>query len=294
MLTTDGDTSLDALFIERARRVLDADPRLGGVSAACLGKPLAGTTAWNRMLLLAQRAEYARFAEMRLRRNVHTMSGGSFYRAAALDTLLALRPAVFEERPGGLVEDYETTLALKQLGWKITSNQGCVAYTDLMPTLRTLIDQRTRWVRGTVDEWRRYGWCRATWLSIVGMLVGLLGIAYAGIWLTSSIIGMAAHGGTPVQFLLLATFWSLYQGWQVRHRGWRIILWEIVLLPEAVFNLIRNYWLIRAIAASYAWPRSVMVLEERYYATAPADSDRRRFRCRGASGSRHSEPAPQA
>lgn len=253
VLTMDGDTALDPRFLERARNVLESDPRLGGVSAACLGKPQRGVSPWSRLLLMFQRAEYGRFAHTRLRTNVHTMSGaGSFYRATALNGLLAARPSVFSERPGGLVEDYETTLALKQAGWRVTSNQQCIAYTGLMPTLSMLLAQRTRWVRGTVDEWRRYGWCKATWLSIASMIAGITGIGYAGVWIAVSAAGLSAHGTIDPRYLLLAAFWSAYQGWAVRHMGWRVVVFEAALLPEAAFNLIRNYWLFKAIIASYA------------------------------------------
>ena len=77
------------------------------------------------IFLFCFKIEYGRSAATRLRRNVHTMSGvGSFYRAAALNERLCSRPDLFEERESSLVEDYETTLALKMLGWHITSNQG--------------------------------------------------------------------------------------------------------------------------------------------------------------------------
>ena len=253
VLTMDGDTDLHPGFCERARNVMDNDPRLGGVSAACLGKPQHGTTAWSRLLLILQRAEYGRFAATRLRRNVHTMSGaGSFYRASALNDLLAARPDVFEERPSNLVEDYETTLALKQRGWRVTSNQQCIAYTDLMPSMGMLIAQRTRWVRGTVDEWRRYGWCKATWLSMAGMIAGIAGIGYAAVWIGVSVGALAAHGwAADPRYLFLAAFWSAYQGFAVRHMGWRVVLLEAALLPEAAFNVVRNYWLAKAILSSY-------------------------------------------
>ncbi|HMG62885.1 MAG TPA: glycosyltransferase family 2 protein, partial [Streptosporangiaceae bacterium] len=203
---------------------------------------------------LFQAVEYGRFSATRLRRNVHTMSGaGSFYRASALNGLLALRRDVFEERASNLVEDYETTLALKQAGWRVTSNQQCTAYTDLMPTMTMLLAQRTRWVRGTVDEWRRYGWCEATWLSIAGMIAGIAGTAYAGVWIGVTVAGAAAHGwhANP-RYLLLAVFWSLYQGWSVKHMGWKVVLFEMALLPEAAFNVVRNYWLLAAVVKSYA------------------------------------------
>lgn len=253
VLTMDGDTDLDPRFLERARNVMVADGRLGGVSAACLGKPQRGATRWSRLLLAYQKAEYGRFSATRLRRNVHTMSGaGSFYRASALSGLLGTRPDVFEERATNLVEDYETTLALKGLGWRVTSNQQCVAYTDLMPSMPMLLAQRTRWVRGTVDEWRRYGWCKATWLSMLSMIAGITGAGYAGAWIGVSVAGLAAHGWEPdPRYLLLAGFWSAYQGWSVKHMGWKVIAFEAALLPEAAFNLVRNYWLARAIIASY-------------------------------------------
>jgi cellulose synthase/poly-beta-1,6-N-acetylglucosamine synthase-like glycosyltransferase len=240
--------------LTRARRILERNHSIGGVSAACLGKKIQGDTLWANLLLLYQRIEYGRFAATRLRRNVHTMSGaGSFYRAAALNELLSIRPDVFEERESNLVEDYETTLALKMLGWQITSNQGCIAYTDLMPTMRMLLAQRIRWVRGTVDEWRRYGWCQATYLSIIGMLLSVPGIGYAALWATLSLHAFIAHGVHPdYRFLLLAAFWSAYQGFSVRHMGYKVVLFEMALIPEMIFNLVRNYWLLRSILASYA------------------------------------------
>ena len=253
LLVMDGDTELDLHFLKRAWRILERDSSIGGVSAACLGKPIEGGTPWCRLLLLFQRVEYGRFAATRLRRNVHTMSGaGSFYRAAALNDLLGQRPDVFEERESNLVEDYETTLALKQRGWRITSNQGCIAYTDLMPTMQMLLAQRIRWVRGTVDEWRRYGWCRATRLSIMGMILWAPGIGFAALWGTMSARAFITHDAhLDYRYLLLTAFWSAYQGLSVRHMGWKVVLFEMALVPEAMFNLVRNYWLVRSILASY-------------------------------------------
>ncbi len=253
LLIMDGDTELDLHFLKRARRILERDHVIGGVSAACLGKLIQGKTLWSSLLLLFQQVEYGRFAATRLRRNVHTMSGaGSFYRTAALNDLLHKRPDVFEERESNLVEDYETTLALKALGWRVTSNQACIAYTDLMPTMRMLLAQRIRWVRGTVDEWRRYGWCGATCLSIIGMVFSLPGILYAASWGAVSMRALILHGAhLDYRYALLAAFWSLYQGFSVRHMGRRVILFEMALVPEILFNLVRNYWLLRSVLASY-------------------------------------------
>jgi len=253
VLVMDGDTELEPHFLKRARRVIDRDRSLGGVSAACLGKPIQGGTPWRDFLLLVQRIEYGRFAATRLRHNVHTMSGaGSFYRAAALNDLLDVRPDVFEERESNLVEDYETTLALKMLGWRVTSNQGCIAYTDLMPTMRMLFAQRVRWARGTVDEWRRYGWCHATWLSIAGVILSVPETGYELLLGAVLMRAFISRGGyIDYHFLPLAALWSAYQGFSVRHMGWKVVIFEMALIPEAIFNLIRSYWLMRSVVASY-------------------------------------------
>ena len=253
LLVMDGDTELDPHFLKRAQRILERDTAIGGVSAACLGKPIRGDSPWSNLILLFQQVEYGRFAATRLRRNIHTMSGaGSFYRAAALNDLLRQRPDVFEERESNLVEDYETTLALKMLGWRITSNQGCIAYTDLMPTMQMLLAQRIRWVRGTVDEWRRYGWCRATYLSIISMILSVPGIGYAALWGTISARAFMLHGAhLDYRYALLVAFWSIYQGFSVRHMGYKVVLFEMALIPEISFNLARNYWVLRSVVASY-------------------------------------------
>ena len=253
LLVMDGDTDLEAHFLKRARRVLERDDSLGGVSAACLGKPVKGGTLWQNLLLLVQTVEYGRFAATRLRHNVHTMSGaGSFYRAAALNDLLGQRPDVFEERESNLVEDYETTLALKIRGWRVTGNQGCIAYTDLMPTLRMLLAQRIRWSRGTVDEWRRYGWCHATWLSITGVILSLPETGYQVLLGAMLVRAFISHSATiDYRFLPLAAIWAAYQGLSVRHLGWKLVMFEMALVPEAIFNLIRSYWLMRSVLASY-------------------------------------------
>ena len=248
LLVMDGDTDLDARFIEYAKKVMDRDPVLGGVSAACLGKQIKGKNAWQRILLLIQRIEYGRYASGRVRRNVHTMSGaGSFYRVDALAVLLNARPDVFEERDTNLVEDYETTLALKARGWKVTTNQNCIAYTDLMPTMKMLIAQRVRWTRGTVDEWKRYGVTRETWLPILLMPLGI-GVA---IWSVLNVTMLTTHGEMNTHLLPIVALFGLYRAYGARHLGWRAIIFEALLLPEIAFGLVYDYWLIKAILVSF-------------------------------------------
>jgi len=253
LLTMDGDTVHDRHLTATAARVLAADPQLGGVTAACQAKPGRGRTTWSWLLMLMQRIEYGRAAFSRVQRSVHTMAGaGSVYRAQAINDLLASRPHVFEQRGTNLVEDYETTLALKAHGWKVTANAHCIAYTEVMPTLRMLLAQRHRWVRGTVDEWRRYGFGHeAVRRSAAGMILALGVFAYTWGWLATASWRLAHGGHADPRYLLLLASWVAYQGLTVRAMGWKIVLFEMTVLPGQLYSLLRTFWIVRAIAASY-------------------------------------------
>ena len=253
VLVMDADTELHPKFIERARNVIASDPEIGGVSAACLGRTDLWRSPWQRFLTGMQIIEYGRAANARYRRDVHTMSGaGSFYRGEALQSLLDWRSEVFWEDHSNLVEDYETTLALKESGWKVTANQLCIAYTDLMPTLRELIQQRERWSRGTVDTLRGRGINRFTWHSIATMILGLFGAAYI-LGFGSVEITMAARHGFSVEpiFWILFSFWIIYPAVRVSNLGWKAMLVEALLVPELIYTIVRTYWLVSAIAKSY-------------------------------------------
>ena len=178
---------------------------------------------------------------------------GSFYRAQALQSVIDWRGEVFWEDHANLVEDYETTLALKESGWKVTANQYCIAYTDLMPTLRELLQQRERWSRGTVDTLRRRGITRFTWHSIMGLVFALLGFAYVLIFGGDQVIQVARHHQHTLVplFWVLLSFWVTYPALRVRSLGWKAMLVEALLLPELVFTVVRAYWLLSSIIRSY-------------------------------------------
>ncbi|MFJ4679233.1 glycosyltransferase family 2 protein [Kitasatospora sp. NPDC088783] len=253
VLVMDADTELHPKFLERARNVIASDPRIGGVSAACFGRTGLWSNPWQRYLLGMQIIEYGAAASARYRRDVHTMSGaGSFYRAEALQSLIDWRGEVFWEDHRNLVEDYETTIALKESGWKVTANEACIAYTDLMPSLRQLTQQRERWSRGTVDTLRARGWTKYTWHSISTMVLALLGAVYVLGWGSRQIVLAARYGldHTPLMLAMVA-FWVLYPALRVRKLGWKAMLVEALILPELIYNIVRTYWLLSSVLKSY-------------------------------------------
>ncbi|MFC9704024.1 glycosyltransferase family 2 protein [Streptomyces sp. NPDC056943] len=254
VLVMDADTSLHPEFVARARHVMESDPTLGGVSATCYGRTGLWQNPWQRFLTGMQIIEYGRYAHTRARRGVHTMAGaGSFYRAAALQELIDARDEVFWQHSGNLVEDYETTLALKEAGWRVTANEYVVAYTDLMPRLGDLVRQRERWVRGTLDIMRQRGWTRHTRLSIVQFVLGLLGFAYSFGWMAvwaSQVAESGGGAGDPLWLIILLAS-SLFSALRVAPLGWKAMLTCALLLPELVFQLIRTYWMGTSLWRSY-------------------------------------------
>ena len=253
VLTMDADTELHPQFLELALSILERSPDLGGLSATCLGDLPADTSRWGRIVGWFQRAEYCRYAYTRVRTNIHTMSGaGALYRAEALDDLIDLRGAVFDERPSNLVEDYETTLALRDAGWQCTTNAHCIAYTQLETTVRGLVRQRQRWVRGTVDELRRRGRPdRHTWSSIAQIVLGAVALPWVYAWIAYALIIGLTQGAIAPVWLAFSGVIGLWQAWTIRPLGRRSMVVAALLVPELLYGLVRSYWFFTAIGRSF-------------------------------------------
>jgi len=84
------------------------------------------------------------------------------------------------------------------------------------------------------------------------MLLTVPGILYSALWAGLSVHALLLHGAhLDYRYALLALFWSVYQGLSVRHMGYKVVLFEMALIPELLFNLVRNYWLLQSVFASY-------------------------------------------
>lgn len=251
VVTIDADTILEAHCLERSFNAMRKNAKLGGLSVVCFGKEGLGKTPYQRFLTWTQRVEYSRAAWLRLRTNVHTLSGaGTVLRGQAILEVLEARGDLYEQRANNLVEDFEMTLELKRLGWQCTNNYHCIAYTDLMPTLRMLLTQRTRWVRGTVDELRRRGWCRETRGSIITLVYGLLSVPVYYLW-PALIVYNTTKQDTDLKDFWILPFLGLYQALAVRKLGWLSMLAASLLVVDFGYGMLRHYWFLTSIAKSY-------------------------------------------
>jgi cellulose synthase/poly-beta-1,6-N-acetylglucosamine synthase-like glycosyltransferase len=273
IVTIDADTVLASAFIERGLHAMIYDPELGGLSAVCQGKRGLGKNPWQKALTWLQCAEYVRAGFVRIRKNIHTMSGaGSIIRSQAIFQILDDRGTLYKEHSENLVEDFETTLEIKRhlvagppadqggwpggdapthkpRRWKCTNNYHTVAHTDLMRTLPDLMRQRRRWVGGTIDEVRRRGWTRETRATITTIVYGYLGIPVFYLWLL--LLGQNLARGATIQDLWFILCIGAYQAITLHRMGWRSMVVGFLLVPELCYMLLRHTWLFASLAHSF-------------------------------------------
>lgn len=253
----DADTVLEEHFVERTHQALQTPKNwnVAALSSAFIAKRGLARSWREAVVMWPQAAEYMRYQDSQLGRQVHCVSGtGNMLRVGALDGLREERKVIWDER--SLVEDFEVTLALRSVGWDCRKSKRFVAYTDLMPTLPMLWRQRLRWQRGTFDELRRYGFTHYTqrdWSKQV--LHGLLMLLHVGgLGFCFWSVGHAVAVGGPVRlsawmFACLGLI-AVKQAYHVRDLGWRSVLLALLIVPEEVYNLIRHAWWLRGLYLS--------------------------------------------
>jgi biofilm PGA synthesis N-glycosyltransferase PgaC len=251
----DADTVLERHFVERTYAVLSRPENwnVGALSSAFIAKPGLARSRRQAVWMWPQAAEYARYQDAQVSRNVHCVSGtGNMFRVAALDGLRADRGGIIWDNRS-LVEDYEVTLALRAMHWDCRKSKKFIAYTDLMPTLSMLWRQRLRWQRGTFDELRRYGWTASTrpdWAKQI--LHGLLMLAHvAGFAVCFASIGYAVWADRPMRvsawLVVPLGIIACKQAWHIRDMGWRSVLIALLIVPEEAYNLLRHAWWLRGL-----------------------------------------------
>lgn len=243
VLVMDADTRLGPDYMSTVADRFGRDEResLGAVGGIFHGDDPDG------FLQRLQASEYARYARETGRRQgrVHVLTGtASVFRVRALREVASARGTRLPGRAGdvydtgAITEDNEMTIALKTLGWRLVSPRECLVFTELMPTLGALHDQRLRWYRGALDNIRTYGLTPATriyWLQQAGLLVSSIMLcAYLFLMATTLAVG-------HIQF---SWFWTgigavfaLERVVTVWRAGRRARLVAALLIPELLYDL---------------------------------------------------------
>ncbi|MEU6844030.1 glycosyltransferase family 2 protein [Streptomyces sp. NPDC046716] len=251
VLVQDADTVLNPGFVECAVDAM-ADDTVGAVGGVFYGEPGGG------LLGQLQRMEYQRYAlEIRRKDNeaVVLTGTGSLFRASVLRQV---RRARLDGVIGGgesyyslasLTEDDEITKAVKTLGHRTVSPDGCWLVTEVMPSLGKLWHQRLRWQRGALENLRDYGWTPVTrkyffqqFMLGVGALALALFLLFAVLNLT--LVGWA--GFSPFWSAIMLIF-VVERTLTVRRLGLRATLLALPLIPELLYDLFRQAVFVRSL-----------------------------------------------
>ncbi|MGY0490773.1 glycosyltransferase [Streptomyces sp. WG-D5] len=252
ILVTDADSVLDPSFVETALDVL-ADPRYGGVGGVFRGDPGAGFVGH------LQRNEYARYArDVRRRRGrclVLTGTAAMFPAAVLAQVTAGRRDGTLPRGDGAggvydtrvMTEDNELSFAIMHLGFKLLAPRGCTLTTEVMPTWRTLWEQRRRWKAGAVQNCIQYGVTRVTARYWGRQLFTLAGIVVTFLYL-ATIAASLAVGGIHVQPVWAAAsgVFVVERSLSVRDRGWRQML-----LSASMYELALDFFLQACHIAAY-------------------------------------------
>lgn len=256
LLVMDADTRLGVDYMAAVMRQFDPTRPRSGAPLGAVGGIFHGDEP-HGVLPRLQSAEYARYAREIGRRQgrVHVLTGtASVFLARALRDVAISRGHTLPGRRGdvydtsALTEDNEITIALKTIGWGLISPKECLVYTELMPTLGALHDQRLRWYRGAVDNIATYGITRVTaryWLQQGALLFSTMMFLLYLVLMTYTVV----HG-----VFVLSWFWSLIgllfaveRVVTVWEAGPRARLTAALLVPEMLYDLILQLIFLRAI-----------------------------------------------
>lgn len=272
LLVMDADTRLGQDYMrEVSTRLADptTGPGLGAVGGIFHGDEPHG------LLERLQSSEYARYARETGRRQgkVHVLTGtASVFRVKALREVAAARGTTLPGRhgetydTGAITEDNEITLALKTLGWQLVSPRECLVYTELMPTVRALHDQRLRWYRGAIDNIVTYGWTPVT-RRYWGQQAMLL-VSSAMLFLYLALMAFTVVSGQ----LAFSPFWTGIGGIFALERV--VTVWRAgpaarftaaLLIPELLYDLFLQVAFFHAVVQRLRGARP----EWRHHSTAP-------------------------
>jgi cellulose synthase/poly-beta-1,6-N-acetylglucosamine synthase-like glycosyltransferase len=243
VLVMDADTVMVDDFLERAVTEFDANPDMDAVGGVFYGDDTPG------LLAQMQRNEYRRYGRDISRRKgrVMVLTGtASLFRADALTAIATARGSVLPGEQGqvydtySLTEDNELTLAMKTLGARMVSPRECRVRTELMPTWRTLWNQRQRWQRGALENIGMYGYSSATaryWVQQFALGYGVIALMS---FLVLSVLSWFASG-----VLVAVMFWSVLgilfaveRTATVWDGGWRARLLAAPLVIELCYSIV--------------------------------------------------------
>ncbi|MBO1333965.1 glycosyltransferase family 2 protein [Streptomyces sp. VRA16 Mangrove soil] len=252
VLVQDADTVLNPEFVRCAVDAFEEDETVGAVGGIFYGEQGGG------LLGMLQRMEYQRYAlEIRRKKNeaVVLTGTGTLFRARVLRQV---REARLAGTIGGgdsyyslasLTEDDEMTKAVKTLGHRTVSPDGCWLVTEVMPSVGKLWHQRLRWQRGALENLRDYGWTPVTrkyFFQQFMLGVGALALFLYAVFAVLNLEVNGWQGFSPFWTAIMLIFVT-ERTLTVRRLGWRASLLAAPLLPELLYDVFRQAVFVRSL-----------------------------------------------
>ncbi|QQK08278.1 glycosyltransferase [Miniphocaeibacter halophilus] len=237
----DSDTELDEKFLEYTYSGLENNPSVAAISSSFVGNPKL--IKKSNILYWMQHFEYIKYHNSSVTKEINVISGtGNLLRIKALEEVSKEFNAVWDN--SSQVEDYSLTLNLKKLGWKTRKSTECVVYTDLMPTVKDLINQRLRWQRGTFDELFKRGFTKATYVDYLKeirfLLMTFFELSIYLILLYGFINGLRKYNLIFMIFPLVII--SIYNLYYAKSLPFKIRLLILGIFPLICYNALRLFW----------------------------------------------------
>src|SRR3989344_8369191 len=243
-LTLDGDVVIAETTVETVVAELMRFPHLGAVCSEC--------RVYNKntnLLTRLQGLEYLGFNAIRLAdqgflRGPLVMHGMlTAFRGSALR-------AVGGFMEGHLIEDYEVTTRLKELGWSVRSAQNAPAWTVVPATIPRLWRQRTRWSYGGITVVAKATSRLSVFQDILGHTVFLSTLLMVAVLYFSQGSGIVPPliAELIIALSLMQLFiWYSFQLWLMRGYAERDALdWLIraTLVPELAYGYLTTFALL--------------------------------------------------
>ncbi|WP_127792750.1 glycosyltransferase [Agromyces sp. LHK192] len=261
LLGVDGDTVADPQAVEFLEAEIASDSRIGGISAiySIDDRPFTGVVA--PFLIAGQRAQFAAFnmQNMLRGRNMAVLGGQySIFSTKALRDAMAANRQTTPWVKDSEVEDSLLSLQIKSAGYLTKISARARADVGGMTTLRALDAQQVKWNYGAIElMWPGqrgdtkgqpfHPNLRLRWFENLSMAVNALTRVLFLVLLAGS-LSIDAFVFSPVWLIppVVAVLLNLRIALSMRDRGWKDVLFAVLILPAEVYMWVRIGHFLRA------------------------------------------------
>jgi cellulose synthase/poly-beta-1,6-N-acetylglucosamine synthase-like glycosyltransferase len=243
ILVMDADTILHHKAIEEAVRFLKKHNEYGVVcSKAGVITPEKKSFMWH-----IQNIEYGRFDTDRVETQGFCMVAHgmfSMYRREVLEKV-KVRGDIYDVNC--ITEDYELTLAVKCMGYRIGNNLRIKAYTDVPRSIKEYWVQRIRWMTGGLHALSKYSFNRYTARDKLGHVLFLILFFTQIFLLSNTIINKWSPFGMGILVVLGLSVINSYLRYKyVTCKSFKILLFTLLLVPDIFISWFQTIVMLKA------------------------------------------------